>query len=137
MNKAYIIKHKENKYISYGETMDQAIEALAFGFSDITSQYLPELNGLEIIKVNQKTIKVKFKGKEHSLFPYKDSSSGNICSSATCKLDNGKTWYSYASEIQNALEEFCKRNNPSDWYTVAQELSNALYRGIKATKGSL
>jgi hypothetical protein len=130
MKQAYIITTGEDKYIGYGETLDLAIRNLKLGFTNVTGQYIPQLNNLEVIKINPKTIRVKFNAKEHILTRPKDMPS-QILSASVTKLDNGKEWFSYASDIDNTLQAYSKQVAPSKVYSYAQDLTNALYNGIK------
>lgn len=121
--KAFIITDLKTKkeYISYGTNLDNAIRALGFEFSGISGQRIPELDNLQVKRISKKNIRVIFNNKEHCLAKYKDSN--NISSGRVTKLDNGKEWFSYASEIENVLDKFN--------YSRKQELINALFTGIK------
>jgi hypothetical protein len=129
--KAYIINTDNNKYIGYGDNLDNAIKSLGLSFSNVSGQYIPELNNIEIIKVNKKTIRVNFNNKQHVLTMAKDSPD-TILSASVSKLDNGKEWFSYSSDIENTLETYAKQVNPSKAYTYTKELTKALFNGIQA-----
>lgn len=122
---AWLIEKNKTKYIAFGDTLDNAIKSLDIGFENTTSQRYPALDSLQVLKVNKKTIRVIFKGKEHVLTPAKDMPSV-VISACVSKLDNGKEWFSYSSLIQDTLEKI-------GGYRYSIDLINALYNGIKAS----
>jgi hypothetical protein len=122
---AWLIEKNKIKYIAFSDTLDNAIESLDIGFENTSSQRYSALDGLEVLKVNKKSIRVIFKGKEHVLTPAKDMPS-TIISACVTKLDNGKEWFSYGSLIQDTLEKI-------GGYRYSIDLINALYNGIKAS----
>ena len=101
------------------------------GYS-ITSRRIPELDSLEVVKVNPKTVRVKFNSKDHILTITKDT--GSIISSAVGKTSDGKDWFSYASDIWDTLEARDKAIFAKPSYSRVQNLVAALYKGIKSSK---
>jgi hypothetical protein len=122
---AWLIEKNKIKYIAFADTLDNAIKSLNIGFENTSSQRYPVLDSLQVLKVNKKSIRVIFKGKEHVLTPAKDMPS-TIISARVTKLDNGQEWFSYGSLIQDTLEKI-------GGYRYSIDLINALYNGIKAS----
>ena len=93
---AWLIEKNKMKYIAFGDSLDNAIKSLNIGFENTTSQRYPALDSLQVLKVNKKTIRVIFKGKEHVLTPAKDTPSV-VISACVSKFDNGEEWFSYSN----------------------------------------
>ena len=129
--KAYIItKDNKDTFVIHADSMDNAIKKLGLGFSSISSQYIPELNDLQVIKNNPKNIRIKFNGKEHLLTTYKDAPNTYMACKVT-KLDNGQEWFSYASDVQDTLNAYYKKIYGKESYTWTLKMIEAIYKGIK------
>lgn len=134
MSKAWILTKENDIYIGYGDTMDLAINSLDLGHSSVTAQRIPELDNLEIIKRGKKTIEVNFNGKPHSLRFTKWDKHSKIencpMSVGITILPDGRKWYSYASDIDKAIEAHADKIHRG--YSYCKEILRALILGLKA-----
>lgn len=134
MSKAWLIEEIDSFrsitfHIAYGETLDSALKTLECDKRHSTSsQRIPELDNVTVLKVNKNTVFVDYNGKKHCLFTEKTNHFNIICSKVS--VNNGKDWYSYANDIQESLENKYKHYS----YSKIKAIQAALYHGIKRDK---